>query len=260
MNHLQVALWAEYMKIRKSRIFWITLFIFVFIPLMMGLMIYIVRHPEISAKLGIVAVKASLFGDADWPAFLGLINQAVATVGFIGFGFVTTWVYGREHTDRTMKDILTLPVSRTSIVLAKTIIVILWCTMLSLVMIITALLLGKAMAIQGFSQQVLSDGLSKYAITSGLTMLLTTPVAFFAGYGRGLIAPLGFVIITLIMAQFVALSGLGAFFPWSVPGLFTAPEGTEGMQLYPSSYIILAATFLLGLLATVSWWKRADHH
>jgi len=260
MKNISLALWAEYLKVRKSRILWITLALFAFIPIMMGLMIYIVRHPELSAKLGIISVKANLFGAADWQAFLGLIHQTAAVLGLIGYGFVTAWVFGREHTDRTMKDILSLPVSRTAIVLAKTIMVILWSLLLSITMIVTALIMGKVMSLPGLSPTILLAGIYKYAAISGLTCLLCTPVAFFAGYGRGIIAPLGFAIITMIMAQFVALSGLGAWFPWAIPGLLTAPEGTAGMEVHPSGYVILVVTFFIGLMATIRWWQKADHH
>jgi hypothetical protein len=260
MKYFSTALWAEYMKIRKSKILWITLILFAFIPLMMGLMIYIVRNPDISAKLGLIAAKASMFGNADWPSFLGILNQAIAGIGIIGFGFVTAWVYGREHTERTMKDILALPISRNYIVLAKCVIVFIWCILLTLVLFASGIIVGWLIGMENWSQQAFYANLHKYFISALLTLLLCPPVAFFAGYGRGLIAPIGFALVTMIMAQFIAVAGMGAFFPWAVPGLFTAPEGAEGMQLYTSSYIILALTSIFGYLATLYWWRHADQH
>lgn len=259
MRNFIIALWAEYLKIRKSRIFWITLALFVFIPLMLGLMVYIIRHPEISERLGIVAAKANMFGTTDWMGFLGLINQTIAMMGLIGFGFVTSWVYGREYTDHTLKDILALPVSRATIVLAKFAAVILWCAILSVVLLLVSLLIAHVANLTGFSREIVSESVMKYFITCGLTMLLCPPVAFFACYGRGIIAPLGFVIMTMIVAQFTAVTGFGAYFPWAVPGLFTTIGSAEGLELYPASYLILGLTSIAGLVATVEWWKRADH-
>jgi len=54
------------------------------------------------------------------------------------------------------------------------------------------------------------------------------------------------------------LLGLGPYFPWAIPGLCSAPSGTEGMQLTVASYIILFLTFLLGLGGTLAWWRYAD--
>ncbi|MBK7029429.1 MAG: ABC transporter permease [Bacteroidales bacterium] len=260
MRKIAIAIKVEYLKIKSSKIFWITLFLFILIPIMMGLMIYIVRHPEISAKLGIIGAKASLFGNADGPAYMGLVIQAIASVGLIGYGFVTSWMFGSEHTQHTMKDILALPVSRNHIVLAKFFIVICWSILLSFVMIISALIISNVMNLSGFTATNLKESISTFTITALMTILLCSPVAFLAGYGRGLVAPLGFIFVTMIMAQFVALSGLGAYFPWSIPGLNTAPEGTEGMKLLPVSYVILTLTFIGGYWATQFWWNHADHH
>jgi ABC-2 type transport system permease protein len=259
MRNFGIALWAEYMKIRKSRIFYITVALFVFIPLMLGLMIYIVRHPEISARLGIVAAKANMFGTTDWPGFLGLINQTMAAMGLIGFGFVTAWVYGREYTDHTLKDILALPVSRATIVLAKFAAVAIWCVILSLVLVLTSLLIAHSAHLSGFSKEIWHQSIATYSVICGLTILLCTPVAFFAGYGRGLIAPLGFVIVTLIVAQFTAVSGFGPFFPWAIPGLLTTAGTADEVQLVAASYVLFSLTSLVGLLGTVAWWERADH-
>jgi len=258
MKSFSAALWAEYMKIRRSKILWITILLFAFIPFMMGLMIYIIRNPEISAKLGLMATKATLFGNANWPFFFGILNQCIATIGLIGFGFVTAWVYGREHTERTMKDILALPISRSYIVLAKFTIVFIWCILLTLVLYVAGMITGWAIGMAGWSRQILFDSTYKYFAIAFMTLLLCTPVAFFAGYGRGLITPIGFVIVTMIITQFVALAGMGAFFPWAIPGLFIAPKGIAGMQLYASSYIILVLTSIVGYLATIYWWLHAD--
>jgi len=258
MKYLSAALWAEYMKIRTSKILWITILLFIFIPLMMGLMIYIVRNPDISSKLGLMGAKASLFGNANWPVFFGILNQSIATIGIIGFGFVTAWVFGREYTERTMKDILALPISRSYIVLAKFIIVILWCIVLTLVLFAAGMLMGWLEGLEGWNQSVFLANLNKYLAISLLTMFLCTPVAFFAGYGRGIIAPLGFVFVSMILAQFIGIAGMGAYFPWSIPGLLTVAKGTPGMNLHQSSYIILGITCLAGYLATLYWWLRAD--
>jgi ABC-2 type transport system permease protein len=73
-------------------------------------------------------------------------------------------------------------------------------------------------------------------------------------------APIGFVILTLITAQLVGISGLGAYFPWAIPGLNTVPEGTEGMELVPASYVIVILTSIIGFFGTIRWWNKADHH
>jgi ABC-2 type transport system permease protein len=260
MKNIAITFVTECMKLRRSRIFWITILIFIIIPLMMGLMMFVAKNPEMAAKLGMVGTKATLFGKNDWTGFLGLLIQSIASVGMIGFGFVTSWVFGREYVDRTIKDILALPISRASIVISKFIVVALWCTLLAILIYIVGILIGHLIGMPGWSSEVLAQFTYKYFSTAFLTLLLCTPVGFFASFGRGIIAPLGFVIITLVMAQFIGLLGFGSYFPWAIPGVFTVPEGTEGMKLGVSSYIILSLTCILGFVGTIYWWKRADQH
>lgn len=260
MKYLYAALWAELRKTYKSGIFLTTLALFFTIPFFMALMVFIVRHPEISEKMGLMAAKASMFTTVNWPSYLGLLNQMIASVGLIGFGFATAWVFGREYMERTIKDILALPVSRAYIVAAKFMVVLAWCFMLTAVLFVSGMLAGGIIGLDKWGDIVLADAVVKYVITSLLTILLCTPVAFFACYTRGLITPLGFVIAMLITAQFLATVGFGALFPWAIPGIYTMQGDVKGMELFGSSYIILGITSVAGYLATLYRWKYADQH
>jgi ABC-2 type transport system permease protein len=64
----------------------------------------------------------------------------------------------------------------------------------------------------------------------------------------------------MIIAQFAGLIGLGPYFPWAIPGLFSAGGNTQGLKLNEASYIILASTFIIGYWATLRHWQYADHH
>jgi len=260
MKNLGVALWAEYMKVRRSGILLATMLIFTIIPLMLGLIMYIAAHPDIAEKLGIIGTKAGLFGASDWFGYIGLLKQTIATIGLIGFGFVTTWVFGREYLDRTLKDILALPVSRNMIVPAKLLIAAAWSLLLSVLLYVAALLLGKVISIPNWSPTLWQGFTRDYFITVGLTFLLSTPVSWITTVSRGIIAPFGFIILTMIMAQFTGLIGWGPYFPWAIPGLFSVHVAMPGMKVVPASYIILAGTFLFAYFATLYVWQHGDHH
>jgi ABC-2 type transport system permease protein len=260
MENISAAFYAEFMKTRKSKILLATIIVFTIIPLMMGLMMFVVRNPEIASKLGMIGTKAKMFGENDWTGYFALLSQVIASIGLIGFGFVTSWVFGREHIDRTMKDLLALPVRRSSIVFAKIIIVFMWCILLALILYVVSVSLGIIMNLPGWSVVSFWHFSHSYFISSLLTLLLCSPVSFLAGYSRGIIAPLGFVILTMIIAQFIGLIGLGPYFPWAIPGLFSVASDTQGLQLQFASYIILVLTFVFGFWLTLRWWQHADHH
>jgi len=68
--------------------------------------------------------------------------------------------------------------------------------------------------------------------------------------------PIGMAVLTLMMANFVAIAGWGEYFPWAVPGLYAQGKSS----LPPVSYWIVLLTNLAGLVATYLWWKYADQN
>jgi ABC-type transport system involved in multi-copper enzyme maturation permease subunit len=251
---------VELIKLRRSKVLIISIVFFAFVPLMMGLMFFVQKHPEISAKLGMIGTKATLLrlGKADWPVYLGFLIQGMAGIGLIGFGFITSWLFGREYVDRTLKDMIALPVSRTSIVVSKFLLIVLWSILLIISFGVSGLVFGKLINISGWNDVNIAEYTGIYLGTAFLTLLLCTPVAFFACSSRGYLFPMGFVILTLLMANFAGLVGLGPYFPWAIPGLLSVPARTEGMQLTLASYIILVITSGFGFLGTIAWWRFAD--
>ncbi|MGD2034026.1 MAG: ABC transporter permease, partial [Bacteroidales bacterium] len=200
MKNLTAAFSTELMKHRRSAIVIITLGLFIFISLMMGLLMYVAQHPDLGSKLGLVGAKASFFSENSWTAFFDILNQTISSIGIIGFGFVTAWVFGREYTEQTIKDILALPISRSAIVVSKFIVVFIWCSLLAFSMFLTAVIMGRLIHIPDWSARMLLLSANKFFTTAFYTLLLSTTVGFIAGTGRGIVAPIGFAILMLIIA------------------------------------------------------------
>jgi len=260
MKSIGAALWVEILKTRKSKIFVATILFFIFVPFMMGLLMFVQLHPEISGKLGMIGNKATMLrlGEPNWQIFFTLLSQGFAGVGFVGIGFVASWVFGREFSEHTIKDILVLPISRSYIVISKFVVVVIWAIILSLVYFITSLLVGQLIDIPKWSNELVLLNFSIFFVTSLLTIILSTPVALLASYSRGYLLPIGFVILTLIMANLTGIVGLGPYFPWSIPGLYGTASALESLQLKNVSYIILFSTGILGLFGTLAIWRFAD--
>jgi len=156
MKNIFSAIWVESLKIYRSKILWITILAFAFIPSMMGVLMFLVKNPEFSSKLGIIGTKAAMlrFGSVNWQIYFGLLNQIIAAIGLIGFAFVASWVFGREYSDRTVKDLLALPTPRSSLVLSKFIVITIWCVLLSFILFIFGLIVGGMLQLSGWSSEV----------------------------------------------------------------------------------------------------------
>src|SRR2546425_633804 len=113
MSGFAGAFWAEALKVRRSKVLWISALGISLAPLMGGLFMLIFKNPEWARSAGLISTKAELtMATADWPTYFGLLAQATAIGGFLIFSVVTIWVFGREYSDGTAKDLLALPTSR----------------------------------------------------------------------------------------------------------------------------------------------------
>jgi ABC-type transport system involved in multi-copper enzyme maturation permease subunit len=260
MMGISAAVWAESLKVRKSRMLWLSILASLFVAIMMGFLMFIAKNPELAGKMGLLGTKSSIMQNVNWLSYLGLLTQIISALGLIGFGFLGSWVFGREYSDRTVKDLLALPLPRSYIVISKLIVVVVWGVLLSLILLAAALVTGSLIGLNGGSNEIIINGVYAYTITALLALLLTTPVAFFASYGRGYLPPMGFVILTMVIGQFSVALGLGPYFPWAIPGSYSVAASASGPQLGAISYIILALTCLIGLVATFAWWRYADQH
>ncbi|TWT04310.1 bacitracin ABC transporter permease [Planococcus sp. CPCC 101016] len=249
----------ELLKIRKSKMIWITLAVFTMAPLMAGFFIFVLKNPELAESSGLIGDKAQIFGVADWPAYLSMLAQIIAVGGILVFGFVTSWVFGREYADRTIKDLLTLPSHRMVIILAKFLAVLFTNFLLSVYVILLGVAIGLVIQLPRLSYEVAMEGGFILLVTTILTLALSTLPAFLACYGRGYLAPIGFILFMVVLAQIIAAAGHGEYFPWAVPAIFSGIAGT-GPALEIGSFLLVFLIGIVGLGATVSWWMYADQH
>jgi ABC-2 type transport system permease protein len=227
----------------------------------MGVFFMIVmKDPEFARRIGILRTKAQLLaGSADWPTFFGLLAQATAVGGILVFALIGSWVFGREFVDRTAKDLLALPTPRSSIVAAKFTVIALWIMGLVLMVYVLGLFLGWMIVLPRWSIQVAMQSMTTMAMVGLLCVALVTPIALIASVGRGYLAPMGFAIVVLVLAQVLAALGFGPVFPWSIPALLAGLGESPETGLGATSYCIVMFTGLVGLLGTFAWWKYADH-
>jgi ABC-2 type transport system permease protein len=253
------ALWAETLKMRRSKVPLFTTIGFSMAPLAGGLFMIILKDPEAARAMGLISAKAQLLvGVANWPSFFGFLAQAVAAGGMALFSIITIWVFGREFSDHTVKELLALPTSRETIVAAKFTIIVVWSLAVTLLIFGIGLVVGNLLALPGWSTGLFSTSFTDILGAAMLTIPLMSFVALLASGGRGYLPPFGWTIFTLVLANIAAILGWGGWFPWAIPGLFSGAAGPRAEQLGLHSYVIVILTGLIGLAATIWWWRDAD--
>src|SRR5699024_12493916 len=125
--------------------------------------------------------------------------------------------------------------------------------------VIFSFLIGWMICLSQCSSLLVMVALYSIIIVTLLTIALSTPLVFFSCYSQGYLAPLCFVIITLVFSQIIAAAGFGAYFPWAIPALYSGV--TEGSQsLHLSSLFIDLIISVLGIISTMDHWLFADQH
>ncbi|MGZ3583136.1 MAG: ABC transporter permease [Ktedonobacterales bacterium] len=259
LSGFTAALWAEALKARRSIVLWLTALAIALAPLVGALFMLILKDPDLASRAGLLTTKAQArAAAADWPTYFSLLEQSVAIGGFVVFGFVATWLFGREYSDRTVKDLLALPTTRQEIVTAKYIVLIVWSTTLTVLVYALGLAAGALVGLPGWSLGLALAAAGQLAVTAGLTVALVTPFAWVASAGKGYLLPVGAMFLAIFLAQVIAAIGLGPYFPWSVPALTSGVAGPAGQTVGPLSYLLVVLTGLAGIAATAAWWRFAD--
>lgn len=250
---------VEGLKASRSHLPLWTALAVLLLPLVDTFMMVILKDPEYARRAGLISAKAQLMaGTADWPTFLAVLAQAIAVGGFFLFSLISSWVFGREFSDGTAKDLLAVPVARGTILLAKFAVVMVWSLALAMLAVLAGLLLAALVGLPQGSAAVLAQGSATLAVTTALVVAVMTPVAFLASVGRGYLLPLGMTILFVMLANVLSVAGWGHFFPWSVPALYAgAGDGTRTV-LGPISYAIVLLTGVAGIVGTILWWQFAD--
>lgn len=258
MDSLSSMIKIELLKISRSKGPLLSAVVFLILPLAAGLMIFILKDPEFARKVGILSMKAELMGStADWPTYLGFLGLMSAMGGLIFFSLLCSWIFGREFSDGTLKDWLAVPVSRSSVLLAKFVGLSIWSLALVVEMLVIGIPLGMIIGLGAYTPASLLHSVVNLALTSLMTILVIFPFAFFTGLGRGYLVPMGVAMLALIASQLASTLGWGNIFPWAIPGMYADLSG-KASQLTPLSFWIVAITSLAGIAATLLWFQRAD--
>jgi ABC-2 type transport system permease protein len=258
MTGLAASIKAEFLKISRSMVLPVTFMVSALVPVMMSFMMFVLKNPELSHKLGLVGTKAKLLGVADWPSYLTFLAQGVCAIEIVIFGFICAWVFGREYMDRTIKDLLALPMKRYVTVISKFIAVSVWCVVLYLFIFFLSLAGGFVVSLPLWNIGAGKDIFCALLISTLTVIYLNTVVAFIACSTRSYLTAVGFVILSAVFINFTGIIGFGEYYPWAVPILYAVKAG--GVQPGLISWVIVFITGAAGFACTVAWWRYADQN
>ncbi|SFD69820.1 bacitracin transport system permease protein [Bacillus sp. 491mf] len=241
-------LYTELLKLKRSNMFLISIIGAAVAPFMIVVASYI--HVKTKQP-----TKAILFTDLFTDAHL----YTLLVIGVPLYGVVTAYLFNREYTENTLKNLLTIPVSRIRFIISKFILLFIWIMILTMVSWGLTLLLGLLGSFPGLSNALILQSFMKFLIGGGFLFILSTPIVFLTLIMKTYVSPIILTIVITMINVMTANSEHKDLFPWAA----TIDIVNNKLQpTYPPeySYVIIAATAIIGFIATIFYFKRVDIH
>jgi len=209
-----------------------------------------------------VVVIATFVNEPATPFKDLFFNANLYTVLIIGvplYGVVTTYLFNREYMENTLKNILTIPVSRISFIISKTLLLFIWIMMLTMIAWSLTLFLGLLTQFDGLTTSLLLDSLKQFSTGGLLLFILSTPIILVTLVMKNYVPTIILTVVITLVNVMAGNSEHRALFPWAAAGDIandTLPP------TYPAeySYIVIAATALIGFITMIVFFRKMDIH
>lgn len=178
-------------------------------------------------------------------------------------GILSSFICRYEHTGGGWKSLLALPVSRTSVYLAKFTIVAAMLAITQLLLLGGILLVGQIHGLQDPIpwEVILKSIFGGFVACLPLAALQLAASVRWASFAAPLIVNLVFTIPNILVANSATY---GPYYPWAQPFLAMIPKGTEGYQFgafnlpFENLMITVVGSFVLFFAAGLIYFNRKE--
>ena len=253
---------TELRKLKRSKITWLSFVFYGFFALMAWFVLWIVKNPEAAQGLGLIGQKASFASNgisADWQGLLTFFAEMGMMGGMIVLAFIVIYLFGREYVEGTAKNMLALPIRRGSFVAAKLVVAAAWFALLTLFLVAESLLVGGLLGLGALPPGFLARACEGILFPALLVYALQPLVAWVTVASGGYLAPFGYTIATILVGNLMVRTDWARWCPWSIVALLGGLAGPRQEGVAAGSFLVLAATFALGVAGTDLHLKWADN-
>lgn len=245
MVRLVNLLYTELLKLKRSKMFLVSIIGASAAPIMM----FIAYLSQMKRDPGKVIPFEISFYNTNLNVMLLL--------GVLLYGVITAYLFNREFVEDTLKNLLTIPVSKVALIASKMLMLYIW--ILLLTMVAWVLTLGFAFFIKSdvLSAAVLLSSLRDYVLGAVLMFLLSTPTIWVTFLFKNYVPTIMFTAVITLGNVTVISSDYKALFPWSAAHVIvTQSYVVDYPPLY--SFIAVGITSLFGLAASILYFNKMD--
>ena len=231
----------EFLKLKRSKIFLLSLMGAILPPLLM-----------------FIAVTAFDEGNTFELLFTNVNMYMSAMFAVLLFAIIISYLFGREYNEHTLKTMLTIPISRGKFLISKYIMFLVWIVILTVVTSISTLIFGFAAGLEGFSINLFAESFAQLLYANVLLFLTFSPFVFISLFITNMVpAMVGGATLTLVNLM-VHGQNWAPFVPWVCPYLIASGEIAEYSASITVSYGIILATFAIGLAVSYIYFTKTD--
>ena len=231
----------EFLKLKRSRIFLLSLLGAVLPPLLM-----------------FIAVTSFDEGQTFEALFTNVNMYMSAMFAVLIFAIIISYLFGREYNEHTLKTMLTIPVSREKFLASKYIMFLVWIVILTVVTSISTLAFGFAAGLDGFSLKIFAEGFAQLLYANVLLFLSFSPFVFVSLFITNMVPAMvggaGLALVNLMVYG----QNWAPFVPWVCPYLIASGEIAEYSTSITVSYGVILATFVIGLVISYIYFTKTD--
>lgn len=241
-------LYTEFLKLKRSKMLLISLLGAAVAPILIVVASYL--HMKTKQP-----TEPILFAEL----FFQVNLYTILIIGVPLYGVVTGYLFIREFLEDTIKNLLTIPVSRFSLLVSKAFILLAWILLLTTFSWVLTLGLGYLAQFDGLTKSLILRSLKQFLLGGILLFILSSPIIFLALYMKNYVPT---IICTIIITLINVMGGNSehrGLFPWAAAGDIA---NNTLLTTYPPeySYAVIAIASITGFIATIFYFNRVDIH
>jgi len=236
---------AELLKLKRSNMFLVSIIGAAVAPFMCFIADIAKRNerPDIPVNFG------EFFSETNFYVLM--------LIGVMLYGVITAYLFNREYVENTLKNILTIPVSKTSLIISKVILLFIWIMWLTIAAWALTLVFGLIGNFEDLTTVVLMKALKEYLIGGTLLFLLSTPTILITLLFKDYVPTIVFTIAITMVNVLISNSKYSGLYPWSATlAVATKTFRPEYDPIY--SYISIFAVSIIGFIATIICFNKED--
>lgn len=243
-------MYCELLKLKRSKMVLISIAGVLSTPLLMLIQV-LQTHFD---KPDVAFTLADVYNDS--VLYIMLLANMMVYIAIAAF------LFSREYSEGTLKTILTIPISRTKLLIGKYLTLLLWIMMLTFVtwlgIFIVCGLYHAVFTLSGYKLLVAIMWLPKLLIGGVFMFLTISPFAFIALKTKGFVVPMIGSAVIVMGSATLSNQAWGALYPWTATYFLVQGKITGTGYLIQLSVVIILLVSAIGFFMTFHYFKKED--